>query len=207
MAASALAGVPDEISFMGRLVKSGQPVTSAVNMTFELFQNAAGGTNVWSDVQVVVPNSDGVYVAKLGSAGNPVPTSYDTLWVQITVASTLLSPRRQLTSVPYARRAETADNVMGDHSTSYSPNTVYLAATDGIVTSFMQSSSAPYNRMYGYTDASTNPSTLVAVDATAANYWMDNGSITFPVRKGHYWKITYYDGYEALRIQFTPLGN
>ena len=102
LTAQALFAVPDEISFMGRLLKSGTPVTTAVNMTFELFQFAAGGTNVWSDAQVVVPNGDGIYVVKLGSGASPIPVSYDSLWIQVTVGSNTLSPRRELTSVPYA---------------------------------------------------------------------------------------------------------
>ena len=206
MTAPALAGVPDAVSFMGRLVKSGVPVTFPVNMTFELFQTAAGGSNVWSDAQVVTPNGDGVYVVKLGSGGNPIPVSYDNLWLQVTVGVTTLSPRKQFTSVPYALRSETTASVMGPHSTSFTVNTAYQAATDGIVTVEMTSSSALYNRVRGYTDASPNPTTKVAEGSTAAHYWMDFTTITFPVRKGHYWKITYYDGYENMRIQFTPLG-
>ncbi len=111
VSASALAAVPPQITFMGRLVHSGSPVTSSVGMTFELFVAAAGGSNVWSDAQVVTPNSDGVYVAKLGSGGNPIPIDNDTLWLQVTVGATLLSPRREITSVPFALRADLSDDV------------------------------------------------------------------------------------------------
>ena len=50
-------------------------------------------------------------MVKLGSAGNPVPVSNDTLWLQVTVGSTTLSPRRQLTSVPFALRSDLSDDV------------------------------------------------------------------------------------------------
>jgi len=111
MSASALAGVPDEITFMGRLIQGGNPVTSPTSMTFELFLNATGGSNVWSDTQIVTPNGQGVYVAYLGSALNPLPTENDILWIQVTVVSTPLTPRRKITSTPFALRAGTSDDV------------------------------------------------------------------------------------------------
>ncbi len=111
LTAPALAGVPDEISFMGRLIQSGQPVTSTTTITFQLYENATGGSPVWSEVQGVTPNGQGVYVAYLGTALNPIPTSYDTLYLQVIVEGTMLTPRRKFTSVPYARRADTADDV------------------------------------------------------------------------------------------------
>ena len=111
MSSSALAGVPPQITFMGRLLQGGTPVTSPVNMTFALYLTAAGGSSVWSDAQSVTPNGTGVYVAKLGSAGNPIPVGNDTLWIQVTVGSTTLSPRRQLTSTPFALRADLSDDV------------------------------------------------------------------------------------------------
>ncbi len=111
MSASAHAGVPEEITFMGRLVKSGSPVTSPTNITFQLFLNSTGGSSVWSETQIVTPNGQGVYMAYLGSALNPLPTGNDTLWIQVTVVSTPLNPRRKLTSTPFALRADTSDNV------------------------------------------------------------------------------------------------
>ena len=111
MSASALAGVPDEITFMGRLIKSGSPVTSPTNITFELFLNSTGGSSVWSEALIVTPNGQGVYVAYLGSALNPIPTNNDTLWLQVTVVSTVLNPRRKFTSTPFALRAGTSDSV------------------------------------------------------------------------------------------------
>ncbi len=106
MSAAAFAGVPDEISFMGRLVQSGQPVTTTTSITFQLYENATGGSSVWSQTLGVTPNSQGVYVAYLGTAMNPIPTSYDTLWLQVIVEGTTLQPRRRFTSVPYSRRSQ-----------------------------------------------------------------------------------------------------
>ena len=113
MSASALAEVPDEISFMGRLVKSGQPVTTTTTVTFQLYENATGGSSVWSETQGVTPNSQGVYIAYLGTALNPIPTDYDSLWLQVIVEGTMLTPRRKFTSVPYALRAGQSDSAPG----------------------------------------------------------------------------------------------
>ena len=102
IATPALSDAPPNITYQGRLLENGSPVTTPTSVTFELFENQSGGSVLWTDTQSVTPNSDGIYTVALGSGASPLPTDYDTLWLQVTVAGTTLSPRQQLTSSPYA---------------------------------------------------------------------------------------------------------
>lgn len=117
--ASALSGAPYEITYQGRLLENASPVTAAKSIYFELFGSETGGTHLWENTQSVTPNSDGIYTVTLGSASNPIPVGYDALWLQVTVdgsGGTTLSPRRQITSAPYALNVGTLPNlyVSGD---------------------------------------------------------------------------------------------
>jgi len=86
-------------------------------------------------------------------------------------------------------------------------STIYQAPTDGFVTGNLLYSGTSYSLIKGYTDSSNPPTTLVAGDSTAGSYWQDYGSISFPVRKGNYWKVENLgDTPNSYRIQWTPLG-
>ncbi len=109
MTTAVLAGAPEEITYQGRLLQNGEPVTVGTEVTFDLYDSSSGGTLRWSEYQTVTPNSEGIYTVVLGSESNPIPTDlYAALWLQVRVGSTggvggtLLVPRRQLTSSPYA---------------------------------------------------------------------------------------------------------
>ena len=113
---SLLFGVPPEITFQGRLLSNGSPVTAPTSVTFEIFENPSGGSVLWTDTQSITPDSEGIYTTTLGSESSPIPTSYDTLWLEMTVAGTILSPRRQLTSAPFSLNVGTLPDlhVAGD---------------------------------------------------------------------------------------------
>ena len=105
MGTTALAGAPYEITYQGRLLEGGIPVTTAKSVTFELFASQSGGGSLWTNTQSVTPDANGIYTVMLGSLSNPIPTSYATLWLQVTINDippVVLTPRKQLTSAPYA---------------------------------------------------------------------------------------------------------
>jgi len=76
-------------------------------------------------------------------------------------------------------------------------DTVYLAATDGFVCAKPNTAVT----LAGYTDASNPPSTLMAQGYTYSG--IQNSTITFPVRKGDYWKVV--GGTEF--VYWIPLGS
>lgn len=112
-AAPALAVVPGEVSYQGLLLDdTGTPVTASVDLGFELFEAATGGTSVWGeshpDVQVV----DGVYDVRLGSTTPLTPelVAGGSLYLEISVDGETLTPRQPLLVVPYALRSAVSEN-------------------------------------------------------------------------------------------------
>ena len=105
--------VPNCINFQGKLTDSqGTPVSDQINMTFYIYPNAEGGdtdTALWWESQAVQV-VDGIYSVKLG-ADTPLSADLfeiDELYLEIWVDGEALSPRQQLTSTPFAKRAESA---------------------------------------------------------------------------------------------------
>ena len=107
---SSLFGASYEITYQGRLLESGSPA-GAKSVTFEIFEAVTGGSSIWWQTQTVTPDDNGVFTATLGTQGNPIPTGYDDLWLQIKVGGTTLSPRESLTAAPFAANVGTLDEL------------------------------------------------------------------------------------------------
>jgi len=75
-------------------------------------------------------------------------------------------------------------------------NTVYQAATDGFIIAITPNGAT---QVFGYTDGSNPPTTVRAVNYT--NGAAPICSITMPVRKGDYWKVT-----GASTVYWMPVG-
>jgi len=80
-----------------------------------------------------------------------------------------------------------------DNTSSYGAT---LAATDGFVVA-----KATNTELQGYTDSASNPTTLrVHTDAGG------DVCMTFPVRKGDYWKVVVVGGTTNIGVFWLPLG-
>ncbi len=101
---SALADVPSEVTYNGRLLYNGNPVTSGTSIVFRLFQTSSGGSAVWTETHTVTPDSNGIYTQILGST-SAIPDDYDSLWIELVVAGNTLTPRKKITSSPFVLRA------------------------------------------------------------------------------------------------------
>jgi len=66
-------------------------------------------------------------------------------------------------------------------------DTVYLAATDGFVTGYVNTV-VEGSYIKGYTDSSNPPTTLR--QWWAGGWYNSQGSVSFPVKSGHYWKVS-----------------
>ena len=84
-------------------------------------------------------------------------------------------------------------------SSSYSNNTNYQAATDGIVCAGGEQENSSIT---GYSDSSNPPTTMVAQNWIYSNT-SRFASITFPVKKNDYWKVTNCTGTGAF-IRWLP---
>ena len=107
------ANPPNSITYQGKLLENGISVTTTKNMRFVIYDAASGGTVLYTaDGTTSTPNSisipvqSGTFSIDLGGVGtNPLPTSlFNTtnLFLEITIEGTTLSPRKRLTSVPFA---------------------------------------------------------------------------------------------------------
>jgi hypothetical protein len=107
----------EEINFQGQLTYSnGDPIDSTVAITFDIYAASTGGTSLWTETHSSITVTDGVFDVVLGST-NALPDTLfannTSLWVQSTVGTTVISPRVELTSVPWAFDAATLDGVDG----------------------------------------------------------------------------------------------
>ncbi len=115
IAALAWGALPQTINYQGYLRNTdGTPVNSQVSVVFSLYAAASGGSALWTEPQSVTP-ANGVYSVQLGSlTAFPVNlfANNDTIWLGIKVEhDPEMTPRQQLTSVPYALKAATVDTV------------------------------------------------------------------------------------------------
>ncbi len=124
IAASAFAAVPGETSYQGLLLDDqGDPVTATVAMEFELFDAPAGGSALWFESHPAVQVIDGVYDVVLGAI-TPIDQAVvegGAIHLEVTVEGETLTPRTQLLMVPYALRAEVAENAgsLGSFDAAY----------------------------------------------------------------------------------------
>jgi hypothetical protein len=107
----------EEINLQGQLTYSnGDPIDSTVAITFDIYNVPSSGTSMWSETHSSVTVTDGVFDVVLGSSNSLPDTLFannDSLYVQSTVGSTIISPRIRLASVPWAFDAETLDGLDG----------------------------------------------------------------------------------------------
>ncbi len=107
VAASAFAGVPSTLAYSGRVLRpNGAPETGVTQLRFSLFPASTGSTALWSEVQTLALNAEGLYQTKLGSL-TPLPeavvTGNDRLFLEVQVGQGApLTPRQELSSVATA---------------------------------------------------------------------------------------------------------
>jgi hypothetical protein len=105
------AAVPGRVAFTARVVDEGVPVEGPVEVTLHLFRAATGGTSVWTESHRVEAEQ-GLVSLGIGEQ-TPLDGSVldGALFLEVTVDSTVLSPRLAIGSVPFALRAEQAERV------------------------------------------------------------------------------------------------
>jgi len=136
------------LSFQGRLTdSSGNPITSATNMVFKLYNVSSGGTALWnSGACSVSPDTDGIFSLLLGTTSGdnyscPSASEIDAsvfsenpeVWLEITVGTPpndeVLQPRIQIATVGYALNAETLQGYPA--SSAATANTIPVVNNDG----------------------------------------------------------------------------
>ena len=121
--------IPHEISYQGKLYNNGSPVTGSVSITFTI--------GSWTETHPSVKVNNGLYSVILGE-NNPIPSSIfsnsSSVKLDVSVNGSGLSPQTQIVSVPFAYKAENAqnsDSVGGNAVSSASPSTGQVLKWDG----------------------------------------------------------------------------
>lgn len=110
--------LPGVITYQGTLTDdAGQPISGEVDMTFRFYDTPTGGTALWTEAHTganAVPVQEGLFHVLLGSL-TPIPSSVwnnDQLYLGVQVVDEPeMEPREILGAVPYARWAETANDL------------------------------------------------------------------------------------------------
>lgn len=134
------AGTPPAIiTYQGKLLVNGTPATTMQSVLFMIYDAPTGGNvlytangSVNAPMSIPVNPSNGLFVVNLGGAGtNPLdPTIFkttSTLYLQINVGIEALSPRKQLTTAPFAFNSTYLNGV----ASSATPSTsTYIPVSD-----------------------------------------------------------------------------
>lgn len=116
------AETPKKINYQGFLRDSNTaaPLTGPHSVVFRIYDVETLGTALWTESQPVTADTAGVFSVILGSV-TPIDISFNgPMWLEVEVDSEVLSPRRELVSVPYAFHAADSDSLGGLPSGSYS---------------------------------------------------------------------------------------
>ena len=115
--------VPNLIDYQGKITdSSSNPITSIVSITFTIYDDATGGSNLWDEIHSSVTPVDGLVHVLLGSVDAFGTSLFDgsDLWLGINVNSDgEMTPRLRIVSVPYAIYANDSDNLDGYDSDDF----------------------------------------------------------------------------------------
>ena len=131
-AASTLMAVPAQFSYQGVLKDtSNAPLTGNKQVQLRLYNAATGGNALWGRTYAVlldanglfnieVSDSTGTVISGLTSTLDAVFTSYETIYIGLTVggSSGEIQPRQKLLSVPYAAVASNVSRASGNFTVS-----------------------------------------------------------------------------------------
>lgn len=125
LTSAAFAQVPESISLQGILTEpDGTPMDGTVQISARLYDAAQGGLVVWENYEQAVLVTNGIYEITLSDYGLELLPFDASLWLELIVEGTVLSPRTRLRSAPYAlgvrgisiRRMGTSDiNIVGGY--------------------------------------------------------------------------------------------
>jgi hypothetical protein len=139
--AAALGTPPTIITYQAKLLNAtNSPVTSATNMSFVLYDALTAGNVLYTAAGTIatpatmsITPSSGVFSVNLGdSSTNPLNTDIfknnGSVYLEITVGAETLTPRKQITSAPFAINSAYLNGYGAATSPNFS-NTIHLTKT------------------------------------------------------------------------------
>ncbi|MGD8597926.1 MAG: hypothetical protein PVJ26_12955 [Anaerolineae bacterium] len=153
------ATVASKINYQGRLTNpGGTPLDGTFPMRFQIWNAAVGGVYYYDSGEIPVNVDNGLFNVEL----NPPQAAFDgrELWLQMWVDGEWLSPRQELTPVPYALSLRPGAEIAGDSQNGWGLSVDWsnTAATGGAVYGTSATSVALFGRspggygLYGYSE-------------------------------------------------------
>ncbi len=125
--------VPTSFSYQGYLTDaSGSPIDGSEFITFSLYKEELGGIPLWQDPERTVAVDKGLFSIELGTPTAPfAPGLFNTpLWLGVAVdGDGEMAPRRAVTSVAFAFRANDAMSLQGQGPSVFNQS-AHVADTD-----------------------------------------------------------------------------
>ena len=171
--------VPGLMNYQGKLNDgAGNPIDGVYDMQFHLCDSDIGGTCSWTEDQTVTI-ADGIYNVQLGSVTAFPASLFDTdpLWLEVSIynASTTswetFEPRIELSSVPYAMKAEDADTVGGFHAVDLEES----IEIDADIATHASISNAHHSKTTSFTELTDTASDAQIPDTITVNYAAEAG--------------------------------
>jgi len=112
-ARAAASPVPGMVPFTARLADAGMPFNGVVSLKFQIFDASAGGTAVWTELYPSNTATNGLVFLDLGSQTTLDATVFNggTKYLEVSVNGSVMTPRLEIGSSPYALHAATSDTL------------------------------------------------------------------------------------------------
>lgn len=130
---------PLMVTYQGRLLVNNQMATTSLSMKFVLYTAASGGTAIYSasgtvstPQTITVTPTNGFFAINFGDTGTnsldpSIFQSNQNLFLEVIIGGETLSPRKQITSAPFAFNAKYLDGVA---ATSTASSSTYIPISD-----------------------------------------------------------------------------
>jgi hypothetical protein len=193
-------------TYQGSLDNGGNPANGSYDMTFGLFYSASGATQVGTTItnlDIIVTNGLFMVTNDFGAVYNGTP-----YWLQIGVRAsgggtfTPLTPRQELTPVPYSIAAE---NIIGTVPASQLPSPINLI-TDPGTQNFFAGAAAGNSSLTGANDTSLGNSTLTYNSSGSDDTAVGLGALEWN-STGSYNTGTGYEALSAAYVSLDVTGN
>ncbi len=122
------------LTYQGRLTDNGgAPIASqTVNITFKLYQQAVGGTAVWTQAKSVTTNAEGLFTTVLTIDPPLGIADLSNMWLGITVGTDAeMTPRQQVGGAPFAFTLVPGNGVTGSVDLGTWPSAIFAVTNSG----------------------------------------------------------------------------